>query len=156
MPDGTSSGDPALWLSENREFHQALCEPCGKPRLIAAINALVLAGDRYVMLVAADRPLGGEAGRDPSQIQHARSYPALMRAKHRAIVADVDAGRTAAALRALKADILGAGPGVASEVRECERARPAECDRATASDDGRPPAGSRDRELPVTCANSPN
>jgi DNA-binding GntR family transcriptional regulator len=80
------------WIGENREFHMAHCRPCARPRLLASIEELCLASERYVALLDART-----------------DYPGNQRQQHRAILAHVEAGRTARAVRQLKEDILGGG-----------------------------------------------
>lgn len=91
-----ASDDAAAWLAENRRFHLALYAPCARPRLIAAIEELWLAGDRHLMTVW-------------SRLD----YQARSQDEHRALLADCAARRRGAAVRRLKAHILDAGRALA-------------------------------------------
>jgi len=90
------SDEVTTWLAANRAFHGALYEPCGRPRLLAAIEDLWLSGDRH--LVLAWRRL---------------DYQARSQDEHRRILAHCEAGETAKALALLKQHILAVGAALA-------------------------------------------
>lgn len=87
-----ASGDAETWLAQNRAFHRALYAAAERPRIAAAIEELWLTGDRHLM-----------------QVWTAIDYQQRSQDEHRALLADVEAGRRPAALRRLKAHILDAG-----------------------------------------------
>jgi DNA-binding GntR family transcriptional regulator len=99
-----ASGDAETWLAENRNFHRALYALGARPRLGAAIEELWLTGDRHLMLVWTSI-----------------DYQAKSQDEHRAILAAVEAGRRAQALRALKAHILEAGRALAALIERRQR-----------------------------------
>jgi DNA-binding GntR family transcriptional regulator len=99
-----ASDDAWTWLAENRRFHRALYALESRPRLGAAIEELWLTGDRHLMLVWT-----------------AIGYQARSQDEHRAILAAVEAGQRARALRALKAHILEAGRALAALIERRQR-----------------------------------
>ncbi len=99
-----ASGDAETWLAENRNFHRALYGLESRPRLGAAIEELWLTSDRHLMLVWT-----------------VIDYQARSQDEHRAILAAVEAGQRARALRALKAHILDAGRTLAMLIERRQR-----------------------------------
>lgn len=107
VPEGRAPDDPALWVPENREFHRAIAQAAAKPRLAGLIDPLIVAGDRYAMLLGVGGASSGPLLSASSQREHVAGYPARMRDHHRAIVTAVAQGRAADAVRALRADLGG-------------------------------------------------
>lgn len=87
-----ASDDVEVWLASNRDFHYALYEPCGGPRLLATIQDLWLASDRHLTLVW--RQL---------------DYLGRSQEEHREILARCEARDMRGAVRALRAHIAEAG-----------------------------------------------
>lgn len=90
LADG--SDDATVWLASNRDFHQALYEPCRGPRLLATIQDLWLASDRHLTLV-----------------WRRLDYLGRSQDEHREILARCEARDIRGAVRALRAHIAEAG-----------------------------------------------
>jgi DNA-binding GntR family transcriptional regulator len=99
-----ASTDAATWLMENRRFHLALYEASARPRLLSAITELWLTSDRHLVMVWARL-----------------DYQDRSQDEHRAILADFEAGRRAACVRALKDHILAGGRALAMQLDAAKR-----------------------------------
>jgi DNA-binding GntR family transcriptional regulator len=89
------------WLAANRAFHLALYAPCARPRLLAAIDDLWLAGDRH--LVLAWRRL---------------RYQDKSQREHRQILRHCIDGDGRAAEQLLRQHIIAAGEALAEQLAE--------------------------------------
>ena len=62
--------DPLRWSELNWEFHAALYQPCGMPRLLAHIRALHVNVQRYLVVYLASQEYHAEAQRQHRAILH--------------------------------------------------------------------------------------
>ena len=101
------SRDLKVWDAANRQFHRTLVEPCGMPRLIAAIDDLHQAAARFLHATwaAFERQSGADA------------------AEHRAILTAAAAGQADEACRLLAAHIIDAGRALIGRLEPAVKAQ---------------------------------
>jgi DNA-binding GntR family transcriptional regulator len=93
------SDDVLAWLASNRAFHLALYRPCGRPRLLGAIEDLWLAGDRHLVLV-----------------WRRLSYQEKSQTEHRQLLQRCVDGDGRGAMKLLRAHIVEAGEALAEKL----------------------------------------
>lgn len=98
---GRRSADLAAWEAGNRRFHRALMEPCGMPRLLAAIDDLHAASGRYLHATWQRLDWGRRSDRE-----------------HEDILAAIEAGDAERATALLAAHVLAAGEALALALQQ--------------------------------------
>lgn len=99
LTESEASTDIRLWEAANRRFHRALTAPCGMKRLMAAIDDLHQASARFMFA----------CWRDLDWQKH--SAP-----EHHRMLAAIEAGDGAAAVRLLRDHVTAAGEALISVV----------------------------------------
>lgn len=105
LAEGESSDQIVDWEAANRRFHRSLIEPCGMPRLLAAISDLQRSSARF--LYATWKHLDWQPRSD---------------AEHRAILRAITRGDGARARAMLEAHVRDAGTALVDRLRESARA----------------------------------
>ena len=115
LREGQRSTELLIWEATNRRFHRTLVEPCGMPRLLAAIDDLHAVSSRFLHATWQRLDWGPRSEQE-----------------HEAILAAIERKDAEAAAGALAAHILAAGEALTRALTHPDRSR------AT-------PAGSRPR-----------